>query len=95
MVKKKAKHPNSVVAEVVNDQLIEVAQKTGIKNTVRMIEAAMMAATLEETDKKRGKYAEAARSLGVHINTFRSRLDVLAPEVAKMKRKIKSLNKLH
>ena len=92
-VDKKRKHPNTVVAEVVSRDLLEVARKRGIKDTVRLVEAAMMAATLDETDHGRGRYAEAARVLQVHINTFRSRLEVLGPEVQKMSRKIRNLRR--
>lgn len=92
-MERKKRHPNTVVAEVVSRELIEVAQKRGIKDTVRMLEAAMMAATLNEGDAGRGRYAEAARRLQVHINTFRSRLEVLEPEVKEMSRKMKHMTR--
>ena len=90
---KKRKNSNAIVAELVKGDLIEIAKKRGIKDTVRMVEAAMMAATLDEATDGRGRFAEAARSLRVHINTFRSRLEVLAPEVSKMSRSIKASTK--
>lgn len=90
---KQAKHANTIVAEVVSRELMDIARKRGIKDTVRLVEAAMMAATLDEASGGRGRYAEAARALHVHINTFRSRLEVLGPEVEKMAKKLRSIKR--
>jgi alanyl-tRNA synthetase len=81
------------IASVISKKLIKIAKEQGIKDTVRLLEAGMMAATLEEMENSRGRYAEAARSLHVHINTFRSRLEVLEPEVKKMSKSIRAFKK--
>ena len=80
------KTADSVIFNVVDNEAFDVAKKKGMKETVQMFEAALIARAVEEGD---GNYSAAARILQTPVTTLGSRKDVLSGFVRKMERKIK------
>lgn len=86
MARQKRAGVDSVIFDVVEGNVFEIAKKKGMKETVRMFEAALIACAIEEGE---GNYSEAARILQTPVTTLGSRKDVLADFVKKMERKLK------
>ncbi len=74
----------SAVFNLVDEKLFDIALKTGVKETVRMIEAALIAKAINEGE---GNLSEGARLLKTPQTTFYSRQNVLQDLVSQMARK--------
>jgi len=83
---KQRKAADTVIFSAVDADIFEIARKKGMKETVRLLEAALIARAIEEGD---GNYSAAARILQTPVTTLGSRKEVLQPLVRKMERKIK------
>ena len=80
------KTADSVIFGMVDSEAFSVAKKKGMKETVQLFEAALIARAVEEGE---GNYSAAARILQTPVTTLGSRKDVLDNFVRKMERKIK------
>lgn len=83
---KQRKAADSIIFNAVDEDIFEIARKKGMKETVRLLEAALIARAIEEGE---GNYSAAARILQTPVTTLGSRKEVLQPLVRKMERKIR------
>lgn len=83
---KQRKTADSIIFQVVDGDAFDIARKKGMKETVQLFEAALIARAVEEG---KGNYSAAARILQTPVTTLGSRKDVLQGMVKKMERKIK------
>jgi transcriptional regulator with GAF, ATPase, and Fis domain len=86
VMNKSRKTADSVIFNVVDSAAFDVAKKKGMKETVQLFEAALIARAVEEGE---GNYSAAARILQTPVTTLGSRKDVLEGFVKKMERKLK------
>ena len=86
MAKLRRANPDAVVFDAVESGVFDVAVKRGIKETVHLFEAALIARAIHEGE---GNYSEAARILQTPVTTLGSRKDVLAPHIKKMVKKLR------
>ena len=77
---------DTVIFNAVDEGIFDIARKKGMKETVRLLEAALIARAIEEGE---GNYSAAARILHTPVTTLGSRKEVLQPLVRKMERKIR------
>lgn len=83
---KRYKMAASIIFDAVDEEIFEIARKKGMKETVHMLEAALIAKAIEAGD---GNYSAAARILHTPVTTLGSRKEVLQPLVRKMAKKLR------
>jgi DNA-binding NtrC family response regulator len=79
------KQDTSVIFDVVDEKIFGIAVNRGMKETVRLVEAAFIAKALDEG---MGNLCEAARILKIPSTTLTSRRNILLPLVKKMEKKL-------
>ena len=75
-----------MIIDSVQNELYPYARSLGLKQAVRLFEAAIIASSLKESD---GNLSEAARILDVPSTTLQSKRDVMDSLIAKVSKKIK------
>ena len=88
-MKKKRKvrgKPEQPIIDAVQNEIYGVARSMGLKQTVRLFEASIIACALKESE---GNLSEAARILDVPSTTLQSKRDVMETVIDKAAKKIK------
>ena len=83
---KQRKTADGVIFDVVNNDAFDITKKRGMRETVQLFEAALIACAVGHEE---GNYSAAARLLQTPVTTLGSRKDVLDGYVRKMERKVK------
>jgi len=84
--KKTRGKPEQPIIDAVQNEIYGVARSLGLKQTVRLFEASIIACALKESE---GNLSEAARILDVPSTTLQSKRDVMESVIDKAARKIK------
>jgi DNA-binding NtrC family response regulator len=80
------KKSDQTIIDAVQNELYPYARSLGLKQAVRIFEAAVIASSLKESD---GNLSEAARILNVPSTTLQSKRDVMDDLIVKVGKKIK------
>lgn len=81
--------PDLSIIDAVQNELYGSARSLGLKQTVQVYEASLIACALIES---KGNLSEAARILNIPSTTLQSKRDVMENVINKVSRKIKKTN---